>query len=196
MSLSDITPQSPSPAGSPATMLLMNGTTTATNKTAGTTTTTTRHNSSTQHESSLPTPETAHPTSTQQTISPSWNHTNTSIQKLPPPASLNPPSRTVLPPVIRPQQDHHLTSPYSPFTPIASPAPPSHAALLQKNRDLEIKIASLEEEKASQAETLNGVIHDLEVENRLLRSLVADSQRLHSSDYSFTRSSQPTESPM
>jgi uncharacterized coiled-coil protein SlyX len=35
---------------------------------------------------------------------------------------------------------------------------------LQKNRDLEFRLASLEEEKTAQAETLNGVIHDLEVE--------------------------------
>ncbi|SAM00361.1 hypothetical protein [Absidia glauca] len=207
MSLSDITPLSPSRGGSSPANGLSSKITNA------------RHIPSSVpsticHESSLPTPETAHPLSATTNLTPAaqttttstpWNHTSlSSLQKLPPPASLNqhpPPSRTVLPPVIRPssQQDHHLTSPYSPFTPIASPlnpAPPSsssHAALLQKNRDLEFRLASLEEEKTAQAETLNGVIHDLEVENRLLRSLVADSQR-NATEYSFSRS-QPTESP-
>jgi hypothetical protein len=57
-------------------------------------------------------------------------------------------------------------SPYSPFTPIASPLSqqPSHAVLLQKYRDLEAKIAVLEKEKATQQDAMNGKIHDLEVE--------------------------------
>ncbi|CAO3592862.1 unnamed protein product [Absidia cylindrospora] len=209
MASSSLTSSSPSPIGSPIILAAAAATTPPASSTAPTATKTTAARPTNSyggftssiacHESSLPTPETAHPLSTS-SITPisatasapnTWTHhlssSPSSSQQLPPPPpppilNPHPPARTVLPPVIRQSQpqDHHLMSPYSPFTPIASPLSqqPSHAVLLQKYRDLEAKMAILEKEKTAQQDAMNGKIHDLEVENRLLRSLVADSQRL------------------
>ncbi|ORZ08675.1 hypothetical protein BCR42DRAFT_141789 [Absidia repens] len=193
-SSSNKTSSSPSPVGSPIILAATAATTPSTSSTAPTTTKAAarspnsycgRTSSMACHESSLPTPETAHPlsTSSMTPISSTAASTNTwtnhlssspsSSQQLPPPPpppilNTHPPARTVLPPVIRQNQpqDHHLMSPYSPFTPIASPLSqqPSHAVLLQKYRDLEAQMAILEKEKAAQHDAMNGKIHDLEVE--------------------------------